>query len=504
MSNLVALIVLDGFGLADPGPGNGVALADTPFFDRWWNKSNQTKLVASGLPVGLPKGQMGNSEVGHLNLGAGRTVPQSLTFLDQEFQNDQVVLENKILATLLDPEVRSIHLAGLVSDGGVHSHIDHLKALISQYARLSDKPIYIHMITDGRDTSPKSGADFARELDDFLSDYPQAQIATVVGRYYAMDRDNRWERIEKAYNLWSGSSQLELVSSAASAIKKSYEQGVTDEFIEPICLVHRPLEDGDILFLFNFRNDRLREIGAALLGIRTDFWNGYQKVDGLKVASMMEIDPELEIPYAFALPSVEKPLAEVLSDAGKSQYHAAETEKYPHVTFFFNAFHEGCYEGEEQQVVPSPKVATYDLQPEMSARALTDEVVQHLEHKQTDFLLVNFANPDMVGHTGKLDAVIKACSFVDRCLEEVVQAIWEQDGIACIVADHGNAECMIDENGNPHTAHTTALVPFLVLGQEGPYETVPSGKLGDVAPTLLALMGLEKPEQMTGTLLLKR
>ncbi len=505
----VALIILDGFGLAEPGPANAVALAHTPNFDRYWKECPTTRLSASGRDVGLPEGQMGNSEVGHMNLGAGRVVEQSLTYITARIESGEF-FQNEVLTRVcsgIGPE-NSLHLMGLVSRGCVHSDLEHLFALLEMTKRLTVPRVYVHVFTDGRDTSPDSGRGFIQELADKIDSLKHPiSIATVSGRYYAMDRDQRWERLSLAYNaIVDGHSDWQ-ASSAVEAVDQAYQRGETDEFIQPTVIVDsagEPLAkvaNGDGVLFFNFRADRARQLSWAL--VSDSSWNEFERcrvVEGLKFASLMEYDEKLQKDFAFALPELTDPLPEVLSRAGLTQYHSAETEKYPHVTYFFNAQNEEVYEGETRHMVSSPKVATYDLQPEMSAPELTRDTLRRLAEHHDDFLLINYANPDMVGHTGVLDAAIKACEASDQGMGQLVEAVVSKKGCALIVADHGNAEVMVDEEGGPHTAHTTNLVPFVLVGAEAKLRS--GGRLSDVAPTILELLGLPQPESMSGCSLL--
>jgi 2,3-bisphosphoglycerate-independent phosphoglycerate mutase len=502
------LVILDGFGLAPDGPGNAVALAQTPNFDRYWSQWPHTELQASGRSVGLPAGQMGNSEVGHLNLGSGRVVMQSLTYLDSSIE-DGSFFDNQALRDCCQQVKASggtLHLGGLVSRGGVHSELGHVFALVELARRQGIKRLRIHAFTDGRDTAPDSGLEYVGELEDFLarseSDY---RVGTVCGRYYAMDRDKRWERQEKAYTaVVSGRAEFH-ASSAREAIRQAYARGETDEFILPTIVGEaEEIEPGDGWIFFNFRADRARQFSSALLG--GPDWNEFARskvVAPLHFVSLMQYDAKLQRPVAFALPPLNHCLAEVISRAGKRQYHTAETEKYPHVTYFFNATVEAVFEGEERHMVASPKVPTYDLQPEMSAPALTADTLARLRQKVDDFVLINFANPDMVGHTGVIPAAIAACEAADRGLGVLAEEVLSQGGAILVLADHGNAEVMLDEHGSPHTAHTTNPVPCILIGGPKGAELRSAGVLGDVAPTILHLMGLEAPVEMTGKSLLE-
>jgi 2,3-bisphosphoglycerate-independent phosphoglycerate mutase len=510
MKRPVVLCVLDGFGLAPAGPGNAVALARTPVFDRLWQSAPHTTLEASGAAVGLPAGQMGNSEVGHLNLGAGRVVMQSLSFV-QATIDDGSFFENPVLCAVCDDAAlsdRAVHLLGLVSRGGVHSDLPHLLALIDLAGRRGVRRIYLHAFTDGRDTPPDSGRGYLAEVSRHIAaSGSQARVATVVGRYWAMDRDRRWERTERAYDAIVCGRAAHRAESADAAVAAAYARGETDEFIAPTvvaALGEAPVEvvDGDGVIAFNFRADRARQITYALLG--DEAWDGFTRcrTPRVRFASLMRYDRELHAPFALQVPEVDLPLGAVIAAAGLPQYRTAETEKYPHVTYFFNATVETPYPGEDRHLVPSPRVATYDLQPEMSAAALTDATVARLRDHDDAFVLINYANPDMVGHTGVLEAAVRACEVADECLGRLVEAALARGGCLLVVADHGNAEVMLEPDGRPHTAHTTNPVPCLLVGAPGALALRGGGVLGDVAPTVLALLGLEQPAVMTGRSLL--
>lgn len=505
----VMLVILDGFGIAPPGPGNAVALAHTPNFDKYWAEWPHTELEASGLAVGLPKGQMGNSEVGHLNLGAGRVVMQSLTYLDASIENGSFFSNEAFqeVCRQVKESGGTLHLGGLVSRGGVHSELSHVLALVELARRQGIGKLRIHCFTDGRDTPPDSALEYLGEVEDYLhrvdADY---RIATVVGRYYAMDRDKRWERVTRAYKLIvSGHGEFQ-AASAREAVQQAYQRGETDEFILPT-VVGEPeeIQDGDGWIFFNFRADRAKQLSAALLG--GPEWGEFERsktLVNLHYVSLMSYGEQIKRPAAFALPALTHCLAEVISAAGKTQYHTAETEKYPHVTYFFNATLEQPFPGEERHMVASPKVATYDLQPEMSEPALAQDTLSRLQARKDDFVLINFANPDMVGHTGSLAAAIQACQASDQGLGLLVEEVLRQNGAVMVLADHGNAEVMIDENGSPHTAHTTNPVPCILIGGPKDAHLRGGGVLGDVAPTILHLMGLNVPEEMTGRSLLEQ
>ena len=473
----VVLVILDGWGCAPPGPGNAVELAETPVFDRLWAEYPHATLKASGKAVGLPEGQMGNSEVGHLTIGSGRVLDQDLQRINRSIA-DGSLLENPALKSAF-AKGGNVHLLGLVSHGGVHSHIDHLKALLE----FAPERTWIHAFTDGRDVSPH-----AAEHD--LAELPPDRIATVVGRYYAMDRDQRWDRTEKAFRAITA-GEGEEADDPVEAVQASYARGVTDEFIEPVVLRGRPrLEPEDAAIFFNFRPDRARQLTKLLLD------------DGYDVTTMTRYSDELDTPVAFAEHDVDETLAEVLSEHGLRQLHAAETEKYAHVTYFFNGGREEEWPGETRLLVPSPReVGTYDKQPEMSAEEVAQRFCAELAVGGYAFAVVNFANPDMVGHSGVIPAVVKAVEVTDACLGRVVETVERLGGVALITADHGNAEQMLEEDGeSPHTAHTTNRVPLVVTD---PAVSVEDGELGDLAPTVLAYLGLRKPLQMTGRNLCK-
>jgi 2,3-bisphosphoglycerate-independent phosphoglycerate mutase len=474
----VTLIILDGFGCAPPGPGNAVELADTPVFDRLWREYPHTTIEASGEAAGLPPGQMGNSEVGHLTMGSGRRLYQDLMRVNRAIA-DGSFLENAALVSAFE-RGRRVHLLGLVSHGGVHSHIDHVQALL----RLAPEKTWIHAFTDGRDVSPTSAV---RDL----ALLPQDRIATVTGRYYAMDRDQRWERTQRAYD-----AIVQRVGTAATdpvaAVQASYDAGVTDEFIEPIVLEGAPaLEAGDTAIFFNFRPDRGRQLTKLLLE------------GGFDVTTMTRYASNLETPVAFAEQEIPQTLAEVLSEHGLKQLHVAETEKYAHVTYFFNGGREDAWPGEERVLVPSPRdVPSYDHKPEMSADEVADRVVAQLGEGYA-FCVVNFANPDMVGHTGSIPAVVRACETADRCLGRVVGRVGELGGVALVTADHGNAERMLEDDGvSPHTAHTTNPVPLVVTLAGA--ELRDGAEIADLAPTVLDLLGIRQPPEMTGRSIVNR
>ena len=473
---VVALVILDGWGCAPRGPGNAVALAQTPVFDRLWATYPHATLEASGEAAGLPPGQMGNSEVGHLTIGSGRRLYQDLMRVNRAIESGEL-LENPVLRAAFE-RGRRVHLLGLVSHGGVHSHIDHLQALL----RFAPEKTWIHAFTDGRDVSPTSAVSDLAEL-------PRDRIATVVGRYYAMDRDQRWDRTQRAFDAITAGEGTR-ADDPVAAVQESYDSGITDEFIEPIVVEGRPrLEPGDTAIFFNFRPDRGRQLTRMLLD------HGYD------VTTMTRYAADLATPVAFEEQEVEDTIAEVLSTNGVRQLHAAETEKYAHVTYFFNGGREEAWPGESRILVPSPRdVPSYDHKPEMSADGVAQQVVDELGEGY-GFLVVNFANPDMVGHTGVIPAVVQAVETTDRCLGRIVDRVSELGGTCLITADHGNAEKLLSDDGvSPHTAHTTNRVP-LIATVEG--AELVDGELADLAPTALALLGLERAPAMTGRSLVK-
>ncbi|CAN5434258.1 2,3-bisphosphoglycerate-independent phosphoglycerate mutase [soil metagenome] len=499
----VALIILDGWGIGRDEPGNAVLAARTPTMDRIWTEYPHTTLITSGEAVGLPAGQMGNSEVGHLNLGAGFIVYQWITRIDVAIA-DGSFNENAAILAAIDrclANGSTLHLMGLVSNGGVHSHTRHLVAILKLAAAKGLTRVAIHAFTDGRDTAPQSGLGIVTALELELAAIGSGRIATVSGRYYAMDRDNRWARTQLAYDaIVSGKG--EVAGSAAEAIQRSYDAGTTDEFVLPTIIgVAATLEPGDAVISFNYRSDRMRQLIAAISEPGFDGFERSRFVDDLEIVTMTRYEEGLPVTVAFAPKDVEYPIARIVSEAGLKQFHAAETEKYPHVTFFFNGGREEPFPGEERALVPSPKVATYDLQPEMSAAGVTDAVVGAIESGTVDFIIVNFANCDMVGHTGVFDAAVQAVETADTSLARVLAALDAAGGVALVTADHGNAEEMIDRvTGGPMTAHTTNPVPIvLVVPAEDPLRNAKlrSGAvLSSVAPTLLQFLGVAPPESM--------
>ena len=506
----LALIIVDGLGLNPRKEMNGVEAADLPNFDRLWDEYPHTKVKASGEAVGLPEGQMGNSEVGHMNLGSGRIVYQDFTKINLAVENNELI-ETDAIATAVDnvkENNSALHLLGLVSDGGVHSHIKHLFGLLEMAERKDLDEVYVHAILDGRDTPPQSAEKYIKDLEEKMDELGIGEIATIGGRYYYMDRDNNWERTEKAYNAMSINKGNE-AESALEAIKNSYNEDTTDEFVEPTVITKdgspvANVADDDSVIFFNFRADRARQLTRALND--TDF-NGFEReVDpSLEVVCMTEYDETIDAPVAFPPVDLENTLSQVLAENNKTQLRIAETEKYAHVTFFFNGGKEKAYEGEDRKIIPSPDVATYDLKPEMSAYEVTDEVVDRVENNDYDLIVLNYANADMVGHTGDLDAVVEALEAVDECLGETIDAIQAQGGSALITADHGNGEQMKDyDTDEPFTAHTSNLVPLIYVNDEDKEaELIDNGKLADFAPTILDLLEIEVPEEMTGSNLIK-
>jgi 2,3-bisphosphoglycerate-independent phosphoglycerate mutase len=506
MKKTVALIILDGYGLSDRIEGNAVALANTPFLDHVFSHYPNNTLVTSGEAVGLPEGQMGNSEVGHLNLGAGRVVYQSLTRINKSIK-DKDFYTNKAFIDAFEHAKKfksKVHVFGLVSDGGVHAYPTHIKALFEIGKRYST-PMYLHAFMDGRDTPPHSGKAF---LEDLIQS--NIEVATVSGRYFAMDRDNNWSRIQQAIDtmvLLKG----DYVIDPLEGIQKSYDLGITDEFIKPFVVNKKgKIEANDAIIFANFRPDRAIRIGTAFSnpeGVNHYVSEGKTGLDisyipkNIHFVSMMHYAETVKGSIAFPLQSLDDLYGDVIEKAHMTQVRLAETEKYPHVTFFFDGGKEMEFKHSTRIVIPSPNVATYDLKPEMSAYEVKDKAVEAIRSKAFDTMILNFANPDMVGHTGSLSATIKAVEAVDACTKEVVEALLKEGGIAIVLADHGNAEQMVDLEGNPHTAHTTNVVPVAITSFD---YTLSSGALCDVAPTLLELLGIPKPEKMTGKSLIKK
>jgi 2,3-bisphosphoglycerate-independent phosphoglycerate mutase len=502
----VMLIILDGWGFSQNEEGNAISLAKKPFYNQLKEKYPHCILKSSGEDVGLPEGQMGNSEVGHLNIGAGRIVYQELTRINRSIRLGEFA-KNTVLNEAIDKAVQknsALHLMGLLSDGGVHSHIDHLFALMDLAKEKGVKKLYIHAILDGRDVPPANAGEYIDSLEDKIEEIGLGQIATVSGRYYTMDRDKRWERVEKGYRAMVNGEGVKACL-AREALEKSYDLKVTDEFVEPTVIVDEHgepvgrIKPDDVVIMYNFRADRARQISYAFTEKN---FAGFVRPGGfpqVHYVCFTQYDLNIDAPVAFPPQDLANTLGEVVSKAGLKQLRIAETEKYAHVTFFFNGGVEKANPGEERVLVPSPKVATYNLQPEMSAPEVTKQVVQKLKETDYGLVVLNFANPDMVGHTGNLEACIKAIETVDCCLQKVVEAVLAQNGVVLITADHGNAEYMIDcETKKCLTAHTTNCVPCILVGNKVKQMSLRDGSLQDIAPTLLELMGLEKPVEMTG------
>ncbi|SHJ99035.1 phosphoglycerate mutase [Hathewaya proteolytica DSM 3090] len=501
----VMLMILDGFGVSENTVGNAVYSADNRNYDDYYNTYPHTTLKASGLDVGLPQGQMGNSEVGHLNIGAGRVIYQQLTRITKDIE-EGAFFQKEALNQCIDKAIqsnKSVHLIGLLSDGGVHSHINHLKALIKLCKLKKAERVYLHAVLDGRDVPPKSALKYIKEIESYMDEMKTGVIATVSGRYYAMDRDNRWDRVEKAYDAMVLSKGEKSIS-ATEAVEKSYQMDVTDEFVLPTIIVQdknetAKIQQGDSVIFFNFRPDRAREITRALND--REFHGFERKTMDLNYVCMTEYDKTIEnVTVVYPQESYNNTLGQYVSSKGLSQLRIAETEKYAHVTFFFNGGVEEPNKGEDRILVPSPKVATYDLKPEMSAPEVTEKLLVAIDDEKYDLIILNYANPDMVGHTGDMRAAVKAIEAVDYCLGKVVEKMLLKNGTVFITADHGNSEEMVDLNtGKPMTAHTTNEVPFLWISNESKNGKLrENGILADIAPTILHVMGLCKPTEMTG------
>ncbi|WP_316738161.1 2,3-bisphosphoglycerate-independent phosphoglycerate mutase [Pedobacter aquatilis] len=500
----LALIILDGWGYGKHDNSDAAFAANTPFFDSLLQKYPNSKLEASGEAVGLPAGQMGNSEVGHMNLGAGRVVYQELGRINKAIA-DRELHSNPILVNAFEyakANNKAVHFIGLVSNGGVHAHIEHLKALCDAANEAQVQNSYVHAFLDGRDTDPNSGLGFITDLENHIKN-SSTKLASLIGRYYAMDRDNRWERVKQAYDVMVNGVG-EKSQDALASIKKSYDEGVTDEFIKPVVFTSAngepiaTIKNDDVVICFNFRTDRGREITTALT--QKDFPEQQMHKLPLYYVTMTTYDESFEkVNVVFTKDDLTKTIGEVLAEQGKNQIRIAETEKYPHVTFFFSGGRETEFENEKRILIPSPKVATYDLQPEMSASGITDAITKEIETGWADFICLNFANPDMVGHTGVFEAVIKAVETADKCAETVVSKGLENGYSFILLADHGNSEFMVNGDGSPNTAHTTNLVPCILIDND--YKQIADGKLGDIAPTVLKILGVNIPEEMTGNVL---
>lgn len=501
----LALIILDGWGYGRQDNTDAAYAANTPFFDSLLQNYPNSKLEASGEAVGLPAGQMGNSEVGHMNLGAGRVVYQELGRINKAI-TDRELHVHPVLLSAFDyakQNNKAVHFIGLVSNGGVHAHIEHLKALCDAATEARVEKTFVHAFLDGRDTDPNSGLGFIEDLQNHIKN-GNAKLATMVGRYYAMDRDNRWERVKRAYDVMVNSVG-EQTQDALAAIKQSYAAGVTDEFLNPIVLTQdngtpvASIHNDDVVICFNFRTDRGREITTALT--QKDFPEQDMHKLPLYYVTMTTYDESFEkVNVVFTKDDLTKTIGEVLSENNKNQIRIAETEKYPHVTFFFSGGRETEFLNEKRILIPSPKVATYDLQPEMSAAGITDAITKEMETGWADFICLNFANPDMVGHTGVFDAVVKAVETADKCAETVVKKGLENGYSFILLADHGNSEYMVNGDGSVNTAHTTNLVPCILIDKD--YKTIADGKLGDIAPTVLKILGVDIPAEMTGNVLI--
>jgi len=500
MHNKVLLMILDGWGISKDPKVSAVDQAKTPFIKNLYRNYNHNTLLTDGLSVGLPKGQMGNSEVGHMNLGAGRIVYQDLARINLAIKKN-TLKDEKILLNAIQyakKNNKKIHLLGLVSDGGVHSHIDHIKSLIKIFDENHVSNVFLHAFTDGRDVDPYSGIKLINEIQKTIKN-SCVQIATVIGRYYAMDRDNRWDRIKKTYDLIVNSIG-ERTRDISKSIRKSYDLGVTDEFIKPIVAENNEgkpianIENDDVVVFFNFRTDRGRQLSKVLSQKANKEYNMHPLK--LHYVTMTNYDSSFKnINVIFDKDNIKDTLGEALSKEGKTQIRIAETEKYPHVTFFFNGGREKPFIGEKRILCPSPKVATYDLQPEMSAYEIRDAIMPEIQKETADFICLNFANPDMVGHTGDLKAAIKACEAVDECAKAVIEEALKKDYVSIVIADHGNCEKMINEDGSPNTSHTTNPVPIILV--DNLKRKINNGVLGDIAPTILKLMGVSKPSSMT-------
>ena len=504
MSNRVLLCILDGWGISNDTKYNAVYSANTPNYDNFMKNMSHTTIHADGLNVGLPEGQMGNSEVGHLNIGAGRIVYQELTRINKAIAEGDFFKNEEFLNAInhVKKNNSSLHIYGLVSSGGVHSAMNHLEALIKMAADNGLSDVYVHAFLDGRDTPPESAETFLAEVEETLKKYNLPKIASIIGRYWAMDRDKRWDRIEKAYNclvLGEGNK----ANDSKEAILNSYKNGKTDEFVEPVNIGGKRISDNDAVIFFNYRPDRAREITRAMALKDFDGFNRKKVLNNLYYVCMTQYDETFGLPIAFKPQKLVNILGEVLDANNIKQFRTAETEKYAHITFFFNGGVEEPNKLETRKLVASPKVATYDLKPEMSAYEVCDNVLEALDNKDYGFILVNFANPDMVGHTGVMEAAVKACSAVDECVGKIAEKALKNGVKMIITADHGNAEWMFNEQTNaPQTAHTTNIVPFIVV-DNNKYNLKETGALCDIAPTILDLMGIKQPSEMTGHSMIK-
>ena len=500
------LIVLDGFGCRRESEWNAIEQANTPRFDRLFRENTWTMLEASGLAVGLPEGQMGNSEVGHLNIGAGRVVDQDIVRISKSIAHHELEANDVFVQAV--KESRAIHLAGLLSDGGVHSLQEHLHGLIDAALALGAENVFVHAILDGRDTPPKSAEKYLGDLLAHIKDKPKAHLSTIVGRYYTMDRDHRWERVQRGYDLMTLGVGTQ-TKDPIETVRRFYEQGVTDEFMEPIAVLTDEgahlgrIEDGDALLFFNFRADRMRQI---VITMKDEHFTPFERAvhPKARVVTMNRYHEKFDLPVLYPPQAIHNNLGEVLSREGLKQFRIAETEKYAHVTFFFNGGSDLQFTGEDRLLVPSPKVATYDLKPDMSVFDVAEKVVGAIESRKYDVVIMNIANPDMVGHTGVMDATVAAINHTDAAVGIILDAVEKVDGVALITADHGNAELMFDPaTGQPHTAHTTNPVPLILVDPKKRFGTLrKGGVLSNVAPTILTILGIEKPAEMTAGSLL--
>ncbi|MCD8435222.1 2,3-bisphosphoglycerate-independent phosphoglycerate mutase [Tenacibaculum dicentrarchi] len=500
MNKKVILMILDGWGITQDPKVSAIYNAKTPFINSLYDKFPHAQLRTDGNHVGLPEGQMGNSEVGHMNLGAGRIVYQNLAKINKAVEQGTLAQETELLNAFdyAKKNNKNVHFLGLVSNGGIHSHINHAKGLLSAAADFGLSNVFLHAFTDGRDCDPKSGKYFINDIEEHMQK-TTGELATITGRYFAMDRDNRWERVQLAYDaLVNGKGEIS--TDATKSIQKSYDENITDEFVKPIIMVdekNQPkttIKEDDVVIFFNFRTDRGRELTEILN--QKDFPELNTKKLPLYFVTMTNYDETFkDIKVIYNSNNIEKTLGEVLENAGKTQIRIAETEKYPHVTFFFSGGREEEFKGEKRLLCPSPKVATYDLQPEMSAYEIRDAIVPELKEGAVDFVCLNFANGDMVGHTGVFEAAVKACETVDNCVKDVITTALENDYTTIVIADHGNCETMMNPDGSPHTAHTTNPVPMVLVDKE--LKTIKDGVLGDIAPTILHLMNVPQPKEMT-------
>ena len=505
---LTMLMILDGFGKNPNKEGNAIELANTPNIDELMKKNPTTTIYTSGLAVGLPEGQMGNSEVGHTNIGAGRIVYQELTRITKSIEDGDFFSNQELVAAIENCQKNNskLHIMGLLSDGGVHSHMRHLFAVLELAKRKGFEDVYVHCFLDGRDTPPASAEGYILKLEEKMKEKGVGKIATIAGRFYAMDRDKRWQRVQKAYDAMVKGEGVK-ATSAEMAIEASYQKEVFDEFVEPTVIYSgdKPvakIENNDSVIFFNFRPDRAREITRTL--VDKDFSNFETEKLNLYFVCFTQYDETMpNVHIAFKPTVLKNTFGEYISNNGLTQLRIAETEKYAHVTFFFNGGNEKQYPGEDRILIPSPKVETYDMKPEMSAYEVTEKVLEQIENEKYNAIILNYANPDMVGHTGSLDAAIKAVEAIDECVGKIVKAVEKVNGVLLITADHGNAEQMIDyKTGEPHTAHTTNPVPLILVGMED--VKIKEGKLADLAPTMLDIMGLAKPEEMTGESLIEK